>query len=124
MDTTPLDDAISRRDSKAMSKFHERRHRSRIACRGLARYARGTKIHGAHLLDVSAEGAQLLLEEAHSAPGKFRLELGGRVQLLAHTVWSEREGEGCQRVGVRFEAHSWGWEAALKDYLASLGGAA
>lgn len=107
-----------------MSDPRERRQQPRFSHRSQARYARGNRIHPAQVLDISASGAQLLLEHAHSAPSDFRLELGGRVELLAHTVWSERDGEGRQRVGVRFASSSWGWDNALRGYLASIGSVA
>lgn len=104
-----------------MSFPDERRRQPRIACQRPARYARGHQVQPAQLLDLSASGARLILEGAHSAPEHFRLELGGRVQLLAQTVWSQRDGGGRQQVGVRFPSHPWGWKAALDDYLSSLG---
>lgn len=104
-----------------MSSSDERRRQPRISCQRLARYARGHRVQSAQLLDLSASGARLILEGAHSAPEHFRLELDGSVQLLAQTVWSQRDGQGRQQVGVRFPSQPWGWKAALDDYLRSLG---
>ena len=99
----------------------ERRESTRHKYTLPLRYTRGSnRVFSGRTVDLSQTGACLILDGTASSPHLLTLELGGKVTLLARTIWAERLPDGQQLVGVAFEGMNSGQRLAVADYLSEL----